>query len=110
MTQVIGKYSLQGYDIQHAFFGHLHSAYISDYFSRGGSICGSNTYNENALQLVSRASQNLHILFEDGSMDSTKIDIQDSETGYDITDITEAYNTKSANKLKSNDVIIKVVI
>ncbi|NCN39067.1 MAG: hypothetical protein GW914_01655, partial [Candidatus Aenigmarchaeota archaeon] len=111
ITQIIGKYSLQGYNIKHVFFGHLHSSYDSDFFSRNSSLCGSNTYNENALQLLGKAAQNFHILSDDGEMDSIKVDLQFSKgDGYDIQDVLEAYHCKSADKLHKNETIMRIII
>ena len=111
ITQVIGKYALKGIDIRFVMFGHVHSAHLSDWYARSSSLGGSNTYNENALTLVGRASQNIHVLHEDGLLDSIKVDLQgEFEHRYDIDKELEAYNVKSADKLKSNETILKVII
>ena len=62
--------------------------------------------------LTSRASQNLHIQYEDGNIDSVKVDLQnfDGYEGYPIQKQLEEYNAKSASKMWGNEVIIKIVI
>ena len=111
IQQIIGKYVARGVYIDFILYGHVHSPYISDYFSRSGSLVGSNDYNEKALFLVSKASQNIHLVYPDKSIDSTKIDLQNSENeGYDIIKSLESYNAKSAKKLHHKQIIHQVII
>jgi len=112
IQQIIGKYSLRGIDIGFVLYGHVHSPYITDFSARSGGMVGSNDYNEKALFLVSRASQNLHLIFPDKSIDSTKIDLQNTEDfdGYKVLDALESYNAKSAKKLHHKQIIHQIVI
>jgi len=82
---LMGKYNKKGLKVDFVLFGHLHSSYISDIFARGGSTVGANSYSDSSLHLISKASQNLHILKHDG-IDSIKVDLQDysNYSGYDI--------------------------
>lgn len=109
--QIIGKYVAQGDNVRFLLYGHVHSPYLSDYFSRSGSLVGSNDYNEKALFLVSRASQNIHLVHKDGSIDSKKIDLQIANNdGYSIVEELMAYNAKSAKKLHKPHIIHEIVI
>jgi predicted phosphodiesterase/ribosomal protein S19 len=101
VMQIKGKYAQHGTIVDYVVFGHIHSAYVADMFARSGSLCGSNAYSEGALQLSSRASQ--IILMVDGdSIDGVKVDLQDTGDieGYPIDEKLEAYNAKSAKKVK----------
>lgn len=112
IQQIIGKYSLRGIEIGFVLYGHVHSPYITDFSARSGGMVGSNDYNEKALFLVSRASQNLHLVFPDKSIDSTKVDLQNTDNceGYKIINALESYNAKSAKKLHHKQIIHQIVI
>lgn len=112
IQQIMGKYSVRGVDIGFVVYGHLHTPYLTDYSARSGSLVGSNDYNEKALFLVSKASQNIHLIFKDKSIDSKKIDLQftDEIKGYEIIKALESYNTKSAKKLHHKEIIHEIVI
>jgi hypothetical protein len=112
VQSIIGKWSAKGIQIDFTIFGHLHSAKIGDSYARSGSPVGANAYSENGLQLMSRASQNIHLLFETGSRDSIKVDLQNYEgyNGYEINNSLESYNAKSASKLSQGVTIFKVTI
>lgn len=112
INDVIAKYTKKGKVIDLILFGDKHSAYIGDNFARGGSLCGDNPYADKSLQLFSRATQNIHIVFEGNSVDSIKIDLQDVNCieGYCINEELEAYNAKSLSKLQEQKTIFKVVI
>ena len=86
IQSIVGKYANQHkVNIDFVLFGHIHSAYISDTFARGSSLSGGNIYSDKALQFSSRASQNLHIVTEDG-IDSIKIDLQNvTNEGYETS-------------------------
>jgi len=81
-------------------------------YARSSSLVGPNSYSENALLLTSRASQNIHVQFEDGNIDSIKIDLQTFEgfEGYPVQKELEEYNAKSASKMYSGDIIYKIII
>lgn len=109
---LMGLYSANGVKVHMAFWGHIHSANIGDYAARSGGMVGSNDYNEKALGIPGRASQNFYIVHETGGFDGVKIDLQNTEgvKGYCIQKSLEAYNTKSANKTRQTEVIHQVVI
>ena len=107
VQQLFGRYSSSGQKIDYAIFGHIHSAYVSDYFSRSSSLVGSNAYSERGLGLMSRASQNTYIFHADGTRESLKIDLQDpGMDGYNIEDSLSAYNTKSHDKLHRKQILL----
>ena len=112
IQKIIGKYSLQKTQIDFVLSSHLHSCRISDNFARNSSLAGGNAYSDNGLQLYSRASQNIHIFFDNGNRDSIKIDLQnvDEINGYKIDKNLEAYNAKSINKAKKKVTIHKLVM
>jgi len=112
ISKLVRLYSDKGIAIRYVIFGHIHEALIADMYSRGSSTVGSNAYSENGLMLTSRASQNVHIQWENGDIDSVKFDLQnvDGYEGYPIQKELEAYNAKSASKARTNEVIFKVVI
>jgi predicted phosphodiesterase len=103
IQSIIGKYSLQGIKVDYALFGHLHSCSISDTYSRCASLVGSNDYSDKQLQLYGRASQNVHKVFPDGSMENIRIDLENTDGygGYEIIKDLVAYSAKSAGKVKS---------
>jgi len=109
----IAKYAQVGITIHHVIFGHLHNALLSDYYSRGGSTVGSNSYSENALNLIGRASQNIYIVdSKNKSLDGIKLDLEkyDEYEGYDIKKELERYNAKSTEKLYKHETVFKIVI
>ena len=112
VTQLCGKYAAKGIDIDFVIFGHLHSARIGEYFARSSSLVGANAYSEHSLHLVSRASQNIHIITEGGQIHSMKIDLQDASDykGYNFDKSLEAYHPKSAQKLHSPKTILEIRI
>lgn len=101
-----------GVNIRYVIFGHIHEAYVSDQFSRGGSPVGNNDYSAKGLGLSGRASQNCHIVYENGKIDSIKVDLQavSENSGYDIHEHLEAYNSKAHSKLVPEKVIFQVVV
>lgn len=112
ISKLVRLYADKGILVRFTIFGHIHEAMIGDMYARSSSLVGANSYSENGLMLTSRASQNLHIQFEDGNIDSLKVDLQnfDGYEGYPIQKELEEYNAKSASKLWGNEVIIKIVI
>jgi len=107
-----GKYAAKGITIHFIISGHLHSARIGDVFARGSSMVGANEYSERGLQLTSRASQNIHIVYSSNRIDSIKIDLQHTEhiEGYNIETEIEAYNAKSADRIRKKRTVFEVVI
>lgn len=112
VQEVKGRYIANGIKIDFVIWGHIHEAVIADWYARSASLVGSNTFNERALNLAGRASQNLYILHEGGGFDGVKIDLQNADDieGYDLADRMFAYNTKSAKKLHKPQTIMQVVV
>jgi hypothetical protein len=97
--------------INYVIQGHLHSARGGDIVSRSSSLCGANAYSTNSLNLISRASQMLHIITK-SSIDTIKIDLQDTTgyEGYEFPADLEAYNAKSESKTKQKTRIMEIII
>ena len=112
VQQIIGRFNAMGVQIDYVLSGHIHSAYISDYFSRNSSLVGSNAYSEEALNYVSSASQNLHIVKPNGAINSMKVDLQDAYdyAMYPMEKHIDAYNAKSADKARPEHTIVKIVV
>lgn len=107
----IGRYSLQGIKIDYILGGHVHATRITDFSSRSGSMSGSNSYNEVALNLGGSASQNLYVA-QDSTITPIRIDLQKTDhiKGYDIIEELKAYNIKSTSKLYVGTTTFRVVI
>lgn len=107
VQSLMGKQSaLNGTRITHILAGHIHSAMVSDFASRNSSLSGGNAYSEEALGFCSKASQNLHIVFNQtaragtAGLDGIKLDLQnvDNVDGYDIVDILAQHNARGSDK------------
>ena len=107
----IGRYSLNGVNLSFMIGGHLHSTQITNISARASSTVGSNSYNENALNLAGKAGQNYYTSI-DGRINSTSVDLQDVDgvEGYEVISQLEAYNAKSANKLSEGTTVFRIVI
>jgi len=112
IQSIKGKYTAMGTIIDFVLLGHLHSARIGDVYARGSSIVGANAYSNRELQLTSRASQNIHIIYTNDRIDSIKIDLQDVSNieGYNIEMELAAYNAKSADRITKKKVAYEIVI
>lgn len=110
-AKLISKYSTKGIHINFIICGHLHECKISDFYARAGSIVGANAYSENALNLSSRASQNIYIYTDEGRYD-TRIDLQNTDNyeGYNINLKLAEYNAKSLLKTKDKKTLFEIVI
>lgn len=111
--QYQSKYANRGIKIDYVIMGHIHQAFVSDYFARNGGLPGSNEYSDKALNLESKASQNFYIIEEDGSIHGTKVDLQNCEQykPYEFNRDLACYNTRSAKKVKEqNGVVIHQVV
>ena len=83
---------------------------ITDTLARSSSLVGANAYSENALNLYSRAAQNIYIMLEDGRHD-IRIDLQNSSfEGYDIDLQLASYNAKSLQKTYKKETIFKIIV
>jgi predicted phosphodiesterase len=88
------RYAQQGVRVDYVLCGHIHSAFISDHYSRNSGLPGTNAYAERGLNLMGKASQNIHLAWKDGTLDSIKIDLQTFEDyeGYDFNEVLQAYH------------------
>tara|TARA_R110000744_G_scaffold275623_4_gene388451 strand:+ start:443 stop:1672 length:1230 start_codon:yes stop_codon:yes gene_type:complete len=111
IAKVVAKYSRKGVQIHFIICGHLHETMITDLFARSSSLVGANAYSENALNLSSRAAQNIYIMKKDGRHD-IRIDLQETKgfKGYKIDKELFSYNAKSLNKTMQNHTIFKIII
>ena len=112
MQQVFGKYAAKGILLDYAIFGHVHFTNITDIYSRSGSLVGNNTYSDRGLNLVTKASQVIHVFEKDGTIDNIKIGLQfvDDYKGYDIEEDHSAYNSQLSDNLVERQTIVQVVI
>ena len=114
VTKMYAKWAAKGIIVHYSIFGHFHSAFITDTFARSGALCGANDYSE-GLNYSSRASQNIHLFKENGTIRTYRIDVQDAEDegwkGYPIQKEMAEYNAKSATKLykETAHTIVKIV-
>ena len=79
MSHIKSRYASHGVGIDYVICGHIHSAYVSDMFSRSSGLPGSNAYSDRALNLNGKASQNAYVIWGDKSIDAYKIDLQNVE-------------------------------
>lgn len=108
---VVGMKYLQGTPIDCMFGGHIHETMNQSFGYRSGSLCGGNSYSDNALHLASRASQNI-VFFGEGYRHVMGVDLQNYVDGdcFDIDASLMAYHAKSVEKTKSRETIMSVVI
>lgn len=107
----VGRHALQGKKIDYIIGGHIHATRITDFTSRASSFSGSNSYNENALNLAGRAAGTCYVV-KDGRRYVMNFDLQDVHgiEGYAVVDKLKAYHAKSVEKLKTKQIIYQVVI
>jgi len=112
IQQVIGKYVAKGIDIHYVIFGHIHFANITDLYARGGSLVGNNTYSDLGLNLITKASQNIHLIDADGDINNIRVELDqvDDYPGYPIQSTLAEYNAKSASKLHQGYKVLEIVI
>ena len=112
IQQVLGKYAAKGIIIDYVIIGHIHFANVTDIYTRSGSLVGCNTYSDRALNLITKASQVLHVFTVNGDIHNKRVDLQNIEgfEGYPIEDDIEAYNAKSASMCHLPETIIKIVV
>lgn len=79
VSHIKSRYASHGVGIDYVICGHIHSAYVSDMFSRSSGLPGSNAYSDRALNLNGKASQNAYVIWGDKSIDAYKIDLQNVE-------------------------------
>jgi predicted phosphodiesterase len=107
IQQLIGKYAVKGNRIDYVIFGHIHFANVTDLYSRSGSLVGQNTYADRELNLISQASQIIHIIDADGSISNYRVNLQNADdyVGYEITSDYDAYEPRLSNYSSKNKII-----
>lgn len=110
VSHIKSRYASHGVVIDYVICGHIHSAYVSDMFSRSSGLPGSNAYSDRALNLNGKASQNAYVIWADKSIDAYKIDLQtvtnDEPYGYDKSlDLTDR-NSKLKPTVLINSITI----
>lgn len=103
------RYATNGARIGYVICGHIHSTYIANNFARSASLVGSNAYAERTLNFSSKASQNLFVVDQDGSIDAIMVDLQkcDGYDGYDYDRESIEYNSEVTDQ---GTVIIQSVL
>lgn len=107
---LFGRYALRGVNLDFMLAGHIHCTRITDLSARTSSMAGSNTYNENALNLIGRAAGICYTV-KNGERSMQYIDLQKADNlGYEYLKCMESYNIKSDSKLHNSTPIFQVVI
>lgn len=113
VAQTMARFANKGVKIDYILMGHIHSSSVGDFYARSSGLPGANAYSERALNLTSKAAQNIFIV-DDQSIDGVKVDLQETDgyTPYQYHKEFEAYHSKSAIKARQGDdiVIHKIVI
>lgn len=113
ISKAISKWSKRGINIDMILCGHLHETKITDTLGRCGSLVGNNAYSDIALNMHGKASQNLYLIYQDGTIDSIRVDLQnitDKDKMYEVDTDLEAYNAKSINKATQKVEVFKIII
>lgn len=102
VQSLVGKHVASGQTITHILCGHIHSTRIGDLVSRNSSMCGGNAYSGEALNLASKAAQNLHIC-EGSRLHGLKVDLQCTRgvAGYPIADSLQTYGINTLETRRS---------
>lgn len=107
---LVGMKYLQGTPIDYVMAGHIHSTMIQSVGFRSSSLCGANSYSDNALHLASRAGQNIYFAGE-GYIHALGVDLQNyTDEWFDIDDKLMEYHCKSVEKTKRKTTIMSIVI
>lgn len=107
VQQCISRYAVKGVDIRYVLMSHIHCARNSSYFSRNGSLVGSNAYSNSTLNLQTRASQNVLIVSSNGDIQTTAVDLDnvDNIDGYDISKEVSKFNLKQKDNTEKLDCV-----
>lgn len=102
VQSLVGKHTAAGNTVTHILCGHIHSTRIGDLVSRNSSLCGGNAYSGEALNLASKAAQNLHIV-EPTRLHGLKVDLQSTAgiEGYPIADSLQTYGINTLETRRS---------
>lgn len=109
VEKIKARYANSGVIVNYVLCGHIHSTYIGTNFSRSASTVGSNAYSERNLNFTSKASQNLYVVDQDGSIDGYMIDLQKYD-GYDGYEFDKESVMYMNDNMPSNVIIQKVFI
>jgi hypothetical protein len=106
----MGRYLGQGIKIDYMIGGHIHAFRGTDLSTRSGSMAGSNSYNEHALNLLGRASGICYVVNGlERSLQYIDLQFADNE-GYEIESKLESYYSKSDSKIREETTVFKIVI
>ena len=99
VQKFVGKYANKGINIDYTIFGHIHFSNIGDTFARSGSLVGSNTYSEFGLGLITKPSQNVHIIQKNGTINNKRIELSNTTgyKGYPISDLLDVLQKLTEN-------------
>jgi hypothetical protein len=112
IQKLIGKFNIKGYTIDYVLFGHIHFTNMTDIYGRSGSLVGSNGYSDRALDLITRAAQNMYIIDGNKNINGFKFNLQNTEgvEGYPIENDLDAYDINSIGKKEAVSEEIRVVV
>jgi len=106
----IGRYYINGNEVDFSINGHIHSTHIGDFNYRSASLAGANAFSEGALGFASKASQNIIIVGKNHRY-AMAIDLQHTnDESYNIDEALMMYNCKSQSKVNQKTVVFEVVI
>ena len=112
IMKIKGLYSAKGVRIDFVLFGHFYEARITDSYARSSSMVGANAYADKGLHLYSKASQNLHIVWNRNDVMSVKVDLQQSNPDiyYQYDKSFESYTERSGDKLSKETIPVSSYI
>jgi len=106
IKRIMSNYAREGVIIHYCMFGHIHSAFIGDFFARSGGLVGSNGYSNNGLSLHGRANQISYVVSD--FINPMLHDLQDSKVkGYQVDERFKTYKLKDK---PMNMIINKVLV
>ena len=109
--QAIGRHALSGNKVDFVIGGHIHALRATDISCRSGSMSGSNSYNENALNLHGHASGVCYaVRGKERKINYIDLQYTDKKHCYLHEEKMEAYNIKSDGKNKPQTTIFSVTI
>jgi predicted phosphodiesterase len=111
IQKLIGKFNIKGYTIDYVLFGHIHFTNMTDIYGRSGSLVGSNGYSDRALDLITRAAQNMYVIDGQKNINGFKFNLQNTENidGYPIEDDLDAYDINSIGKKEAVSEEIRII-
>lgn len=111
ISKTFSRYAVAGVNLSYALLGHIHKSTVSDFYARSSGLTGGNAYSERALNLYSKAAQNLFVV-DKHSIDGLKVDLQVVEgiEPYEFDGSLEAYNSKSGSKAANKGFVIHQIV